>query len=527
MVHVNMNKVSLFIDAPRRLRHHRGKPLHTYRVTPLGASVCLAIVIIATGSVFLTYYLSQTSHHLRGRESSALDTHPEVPAGRRQQQLYWCSSVECRNRLEELKSKLSLEEDIFQQQLEYERHRTRNHRPYKHYTRREIVRQVEKDIKSDLQSNKEKYPDQDDYDFEPDEKWIKDGSFPDINVVGNLKTGSSQLYNIFATHRDVVNIADDWKEHCMNEHYGEKGTPQYTYQYGLYAWHEFYYNRKVPGKKQVNGCLETEDLELRLVYNPPQNPDTKFFVLLRDPVDWAWSAYNFWTNEGWDTNHDNEDNWVKDAQTHYRSPEAFHEAILSGGKMSGMEDIQEDLIHTSVDKLRRLTALVGRENLVVLKNEDLTPGRIRESGLFQKIVEATGLAMDGFDDNILQSRTNCNANKGMKALCSELEYEHRPDNTTVDNTSIARTVQLQSKNVSDPDTIIGASDSATLTKASEDGQPKTPGHSRTVGYPVTHYRPMLEATRRFIYLQWHKECKIWADEFGVEYPECLAAIPDS
>ena len=163
--------------------------------------------------------------------------------------------------------------------------------------------------------------------------------------------------------------------------------------------------------------------------------------------------------------------WVNET-LHYRSPEVFHEVMLSGGKLIGsqrMDDLRED----SVIVIRRLLTLVGKNNLVILKNEDLTPDRVHaRGGALDKISEATKLAKDGFDEETLHSRSNCNAHKGYGAKCTEESH-------------------------------------------------------KSGGYPVTHNRPMLEATRRFIYLQWHAECKIWAEEFGIVYPDCLAAIDDS
>jgi hypothetical protein len=255
-------------------------------------------------------------------------------------------------------------------------------------------------------------------------------------------------------------------------------------------------------------------------------------------------AYNFWTDPGWEE-YDGANNWV-DEKVHYRSPEAFHEAILSGNQLLAT-DLWRELRQISVETLRKVQALVGKDNLVVLKNEDLKPNRIHESGLLQRIIQATGLDPEGFDESVLRSRSNCNANKGYGALCSDNEREHNIDkkNTPPSSTSTTKAAaddktktakkkhhttttrtgrQIKEEDTTDT-TIISATTDAVPLAVTSTKEEQQLSHSRTVGYPVTHFRPMLESTRKFIYLQWHKECKIWFEDFGVEYPECLAAIP--
>jgi len=132
----------------------------------------------------------------------------------------------------------------------------------------------------------------------------------------------------------------------------------------------------------------------------------------------------------------------------------------------------DDLRRNSVLSIRRLISLVGRSNLIILKNEDLIPNKIQErGGILEILSEATNLAKDGFNHTILHSRSNCNNHKGFGERCTEESHQ-------------------------------------------------------SGGYPVTHDRPMLDATRRFIYLQWHAECKVWAEEFNIFYPDCLSAIND-
>ena len=80
----------------------------------------------------------------------------------------------------------------------------------------------------------------------------------------------------------------------------------------------------------------------------------------------------------------------------------------------------------------------------------------------------TGLDRNGFNANITGHLTNCNAHKGSKAACQDSQHS-------------------------------GA-------------------------YAITGHRDMLPETRRLIYLQFWEECKIWKNEFGIEYPDCLNVV---
>lgn len=388
--------------------------------------------------------------------------------------LDWCASDDCKERLEAFKSKLELEETIFRFQYHMEKRR-------KKFFLEQDAKRVEPSKEEVLQWHYKEIGETSNPKYWPKPEWKELGSFPKFNVVANLKTGTSQLFNVLNTHRDVGSIEDDWKEHCAKDHYGSDSPEQDTYEYALYGWHDFYFSRKqyiseTEAKPQVNGCIGMNaDLERRYAYNPPKE-GTKFFILLRDPADWAWAAYNFFCDPSWE-DYPLDDNWV-DERKHYRSPEVFHEVVLSGGKLLGFGLLAE-LRERSITIIRRLRNLVGTENLIILKNEDLQPHVIQSSGLLERLSETTGLPLDGFDPSVVHSRSNCNANKGYGEKC-------------IDNRDTAKDKHSHA----------------------------------SVGYPVTQNRPMLEATRKFIYLQWHVECKIWAEEFGVVYPDCLAAIPD-
>jgi hypothetical protein len=369
-----------------------------------------------------------------------------------------CRTAECQHRLHDLQTKLILEEKIYRAMYQTELNRTKQF-SNRTYDRKEII--------DEIRDQAERTKGEERYLPEPD--WINK-SHPEICIIGFPKTGSSQLYNLFATHRDVHKIEKDYKEHCAINHLSADG-PQSTHEYGLYSWHQYYYQEYDGKHPRVNGCFDLVQVERQFVYSPP-SPQAKFFIILRDPAEWLWATYNFWLDDAWeDSEPKNGVIWV-DEGLHYRSPEAFHEVVLSGGKLRASNRWAGFRFY-SVWNTRRILALVGKDNLIFLTNEDLQPDRVQlPGGVLDRLSEATKLAKDGFDETILHSRSNCNSNKGIDALCTDERHN-------------------------------------------------------SVGYPVTHNRPMLEATRRFIYLPWHAECKVWAEEFGIVYPDCLAAIDDS
>lgn len=439
----------------------RGRSKHSFRrevwmILPLALLLCSMAGLMMQLSA-MSYDTTNNTYFL-----------PTILQHQEQGLVFPCTTKKCQRRLEELESKLSLEETLYQQIYTKEKHRTEKmiqkdkEKPFS-MTRHDIIQERILEVKKnalEVDGGKHRYL--------PPSKWTHK-SYPEINVVGNLKTGTSQLYNIFNTHRDVHRIKDDEKEHCAMDDLSEEKVSQSTQEYGLHTWHSYYYSHydEKDHRPRVNGCVAWSQVEKQIAYRPP-SPNAKFFIILRDPADWTWAAYNFWKDHAWD-DWDDDGNWVQDKKD-YRSPEAFHEVILSGGKLKAYEGLME-LRDESVTILRRMQALVGKENLIVLRNEDLVPGRVNlAGGVLDKLSNATGLAKDGFDDAVLSSRSNCNAHKGYGSkACTEKSHQ-------------------------------------------------------SGGYPVTHNRPMLDATRSFIYLQWHAECRIWAAEFGIVYPECLDAI---
>jgi hypothetical protein len=215
----------------------------------------------------------------------------------------------------------------------------------------------------------------------------------------------------------------------------------------------------------VNACLQTDELDYHLAYTPlPES--SKFLFLFRDPADWLWASWNFWIDKKLDARHAVDHDWAS-VGVQYRSPELFHELILSQEGAQTAATRFRSMREQTVREPRRLLYLLGNERMLFLKSEDMKAATGNLNNFLGRLADFTGLTKSKFDLEVAHGQTNCNAQKGFQNLC----------------------------NVS------------------------------SSAYEITHHRPMLQATRQLIYIQFWEECKVWAEEFGIFYRDCLRAVP--
>jgi hypothetical protein len=328
--------------------------------------------------------------------------------------------------------------------------------------------------------------------YRPAPEWTAQKSIlPDISIIGMAKAGTSQLYHILTHHAAGTPFYAGNKEYCMrlpaplmdpgswgNDPRNEDLRLQL--QKGLYDWHHNLYvqsvQRNSAEKKTINACLNDQELWLSLHYlnnatvtipdvdNTKEQQQRKYIVLLRDPADWLWAVWNFWVDSNLDTKLDTPGLWAT-RDTQYRSPDLFHELVLSAHKTRAGNRLVNGLRRQAVTNGRRLVALVGRENVLFLRNEDMLPAVVeQEGGLLDRLSNFSGLDRTLFPDDGLGTIRNCNDVKGERSKC---------------------------------------------------------GNRTSSAYEITGHREMLESTRSLIYLHFRQECQIWAEEFGVVYPDCL------
>jgi hypothetical protein len=327
-----------------------------------------------------------------------------------------------------------------------------------------------------------------------------DGWFPDINVVGFPKSGTSHLYHVIATHPHVTPYAAG-KEVCnlrpsstmarkivkLKKHHQQQQQQQYSSSLDRHI------NNRTKSSSSslssllllsspptnmittVNGCLREDKLFAAI--QQLQSPSSKKYILVfRDPADRLWSSYNFWYNSEMDTSVPLQYDWTS-STIHYRSPELFHELIVSSGKLRASQFLYTQR-NQSIAFPRTLIHRVGRDNVLMIRNEDMLPDAVipmnhqnnTNNSFLDQLSTFTGLDRMLFQHNETQVIRNCNDSKGngIKNVC----------NTT-----------------------------------------KPTNH-----YDIAHGRPMMEQTRQLIYMMFWEECKIWSQEFNIHYPACLNVL---
>lgn len=337
-------------------------------------------------------------------------------------------------------------------------------------------------------------------------------SFADLSIVGFPKAGTSQLYNLLVSHPQVDPVFKR-KEYCMDHgHFLDYTLPQHltnpntllALRKQLFGYHKYMLTKRTQSNdvdnnnnksiQYVNACLEPREIEYHLSYT--QMPkSSKFLFLFRDPADWLWASWNFWRDKQLDLRPAIDHDWATRG-VHYRSPELFHELILSrellttaGQRFRKMREMTVHIPRRLIHILGKEEQKGGRDRILFLRSEDMraTNGKIPD--FLERLGTFTGLSIDDFNRTVAYGETNCNAQKGANHLCLVGTTEQEE--------------QEGGRNVS--------TSSTTIT-------------NKKMGYPITHFRPMLEETRKFIYLQFWEECKIWKIEFGIVYQDCLDVL---
>ena len=321
--------------------------------------------------------------------------------------------------------------------------------------------------------------------FIPKTEW-KATNFPDISLAGLPKAGTSQLYKILESHPFIVKFAPE-KENSFGLSAGSifptsvhgrfknpEAIPtalirefQKNYFEANEETHKFQ-KRYNANKKMmtVNGIPKLTAPLMQRQYLDVSN--AKVLVLVRDPADWLWAAWNFW-NQNSDTIEPTKTNSWAEEQVHYRSPELFHEMMMAGERFQPTQELLTrfrdacSLIYTEV--LREIQKTGGKDiSALVLKSEDMTPDQVESSGFLARLEEFLGVSSSGFNTTILHSYGNCGSNRGVNARC---------------------------------------------TKSSS-------------AYAIAGGRSMLPETRELVYVHFYEVCKLWAESFGIVYNECMA-----
>jgi Sulfotransferase domain len=337
--------------------------------------------------------------------------------------------------------------------------------------------------------------------YQPQGLW-KQTHFPDVNIAGLQKAGSSQLYNILTSHSDMYKFHSFEKEfpfgiphlslniskllllsqHDMSDVAKRSQITSiqrlFHSRFKTKAFQKLTENPQTSIERttteassttkmlSVNACLDTTTAMMMRQYLG-RTLDSKLIFMVRDPADWLWSSYNFWTyRQHIDLLNSTTRDWAA-APQQYRSPEIFHEMLLAGadrfGPTAELIGVLRDRINNLFSRVIAAAHQINANSVLVVKTEDMAPDRIHSSEFIENLAKFLGVTLDGFDESILKSFSNCGNSRGTGSRCS---------------------------------------------KASS-------------AYAVAGNRAMLEQSRDLVYLYFAEECKLWAEEFGVVYERCL------
>lgn len=191
--------------------------------------------------------------------------------------------------------------------------------------------------------------------------------------------------------------------------------------------------------------------------------------------------------------------WSTTATRDYRSPELFHEMIVLGQlrTTSGVV-LLDELRRESIETGRRLVALVGRSNVLFVKNEDMqqlsqnvpVSHSPTSSRFLETLSQFTGLALHLFPN--LTTGTNCNNAKGLAVECEAT-------------------------------TAAGSETSNHASNSSSNGTNNNHNQSHDSRvYEISENRPLRPETRALIYESFAPECDIWRREFQMDYEACVS-----
>ena len=193
-------------------------------------------------------------------------------------------------------------------------------------------------------------------------------AYPDINVVGLPKAGSTALYALLAAHPRISPL-DDQKEYCARNWLNRMSDERWCVEVSARC-------AMARTALVVNGCLAiNEHIEMarRL-----QSRRARFIVAVRDPADWLWSWWNYFLDENDAISSHGLCPGAADpvacvrASTHvsestFRPASYFHELVASNGKLKNSAKYTEDGIIRAMEisRLIELKRLVGTRLLVV------------------------------------------------------------------------------------------------------------------------------------------------------------------
>ena len=280
---------------------------------------------------------------------------------------------------------------------------------------------------------------------------------PDISIVGVPKCGTSHMYTILRTHRATMALAKEW---C---------PANVTFQaLSSYARKVDKRLRAAQGLRSVAACIDTEKSYRFYMHAKQRSPgiSPKFIYMIRDPAELLWASYNFWSMPG-DTKEDTLFRWTRREHS-YRSPQHFHELLLSEGRILGGMNLTQEFFRQrySLPYLDALISEAGRDNVMIVEASRLEAAEV--DNLLKDLAKFTRLSLVGFNKKSARSTTNSGFKLGSRGVWA-------------------------------------------VTNERKAGV-----------YEISGYKPMLEASRELILGKAYPFCQHVREKYQVTFHACLA-----
>ena len=117
----------------------------------------------------------------------------------------------------------------------------------------------------------------------------------DFFIIGAQKAGTTSLYNYLAEHPDIFMPVVKENQFFVEKRFYDKGESYY------HKFYSDYKSQKLAGGAYVHMFSSKEAPER--VYN--YNKNAKILIMLRNPIDRAYSAYHFALKNGWESSNIN------------------------------------------------------------------------------------------------------------------------------------------------------------------------------------------------------------------------------
>ena len=167
-------------------------------------------------------------------------------------------------------------------------------------------------------------------------------------------------------------------------------------------------------------CLNTpeafRDLVTLSCLNTPEAFQQRFGesdLLTRDPADYLWAAFNFWTID-LDPGPRNSELWTR-MGTDYRTPELFHELLLANGSIGGWWMGKDDHSGAWFPEIAdgRFQKAFVKEKTLLLRSEDFLDPELTTLAT-AKLSAFTDLEVEGFATAQLRAKTNVQFHLGSR-----------------------------------------------------------------------------------------------------------------